>query len=332
MTTFTIRRKDKLHSTNKPSAISRTKVGVPAPIIVSQDRIIPSNDTSPSPKAYLSKRPVRGKGKNKLLGSLLGTWLLLIYFSVIVSYGIIESGTLDKIRKEHGNLIDIAARQMRFGLDQINISGLKQLRISEVLLAAEISPKGSLPTLDVAEAKNRLERLPLIKSASLRKLYPNKVVITLVEREPYAIWQNNGELYVISKDGTIIDLMQDVRFLNLPFVAGEYANKNTQSYINILESSGSLRKRIIAGSMIGGRRWNLKMDNGIQIQLPELGAGETLKRFALLEEKQKILEKDILIVDLRLPDRIVIRLSEEAAAARNEALKNKKIKGRGVRT
>ena len=263
---------------------------------------------------------------------LNGYSLLTVYFIAIVTIGIIQSGMLQDIRLHQGSVHDAVARQLGFGLEKITISGMKQLRISEVLTAANITPKGSLPFLDANEARIRLERLPLIKTASLRKLYPDQVIITIEERIPHAIWQNEGELYIIARDGTVIDLMQDERFLNLPFVVGEYANTRTDEYLSLLESAGSLKDRIVAGTLVAGRRWTLKLDNGIDIRLPEINPQEAVRKLLSLDDERKILSKDILALDMRMPDRIIVRLSEEAAAERAEKNKNKVTKGRGVQT
>jgi len=192
--------------------------------------------------------------------------------------------------------------------------------------------KVSLAFLDVNDLRERLERVPMIKSATVRKLYPNELVITLTEREAHAIWQNNGELFVIASDGTVIDLMQDERYLDLPFVVGEGANARSKDYLALIEAAGPLKSRIRAGTLVAGRRWTLKMDNGMDVRLPESGAADALARLVKLEHEQKILEKDVLAVDLRMADRVVVRLTEEAALARAEALKKKPMRGKGVDT
>ena len=95
-----------------------------------------------------------------------------------------------------------------------------------------------LPFLDVNEVRERLERVPLVSSASVRKLYPNELVIGLTERAPHALWQLNGELFIIAADGTVIDLMQDERFIGLPLVVGERANLRNNDYLDAARSRG----------------------------------------------------------------------------------------------
>ncbi|MGO4571153.1 cell division protein FtsQ/DivIB [Microvirga sp. 2TAF3] len=262
----------------------------------------------------------------------LGTGLTLGFFGAVTLVGLWQGGHLNDFIRANGEPHHALARMFGLGLEQITISGLSQMRETEVLAAAGLDAKLSLVFLDVNTVRERLEHVPLVKSATVRKLYPNELVIGLTEREPHAIWQLNGELFVIAADGTVIDLMQDARFADLPFVVGEQANSRNKDYIALLEAAGSLKSRIRAGTLVAGRRWTLKMDNGMDVSLPELGAADALARLVKLEREQKILEKDVLAIDLRMADRVVVRLTEEAASARAEALKKKPVRGKGVET
>ncbi|MCB8821347.1 cell division protein FtsQ/DivIB [Microvirga rosea] len=262
----------------------------------------------------------------------LGTFLTLGFFGAIAVTGLWQGGHLNDFIRQNGEPHHAFARMFGFGLEQITISGISQMREAEVLAAAGLDAKLSLVFLDVNDVRERLEHVPMVKSATVRKLYPNELVIGLTEREPYAIWQLKGELFVVASDGTVIDLMQDASYADLPFVVGEAANKRSKEYVALLEAAGPLKGRIRAGTLVAGRRWNLKMDNGMDVSLPELGAADAIARLVKLEREQKILEKDVLAVDLRVADRVVVRLTEEAASARADALKKKPVRGKGVET
>ena len=257
----------------------------------------------------------------------LGTGLTLGFFLVIAVYGLVAGGQYDLLRASAGEPRDVAARLLGFGLDRITISGLSQMTEREVLDIAGITPRLSLPSVGAAEIRARLEATPLVRSASVRKLFPNQIVIALVEREPYALWQKDGELNVVSADGTVIDKLRDTRFSNLPLVVGADANGRAADYIAILAAAGPLAERIRAGMLVSGRRWTLKMDNGIDVHLPEQGAVDAVQRLARLARDQKILDKDVLSIDLRIADRVVVRLSEEAAAAHAELVKKRPARG-----
>jgi cell division protein FtsQ len=120
--------------------------------------------------------------------------------------------------------------------------------------------------------------------------------------------------------------------VNLPLVVGEGANARTQDYLALLDMAGPLKARVVAGTLVSGRRWTLKIDNGIDVRLPEIGAAAAVTRLVRLEREQKILDKDVIAIDLRMSDRVVVRLTEEAMAERLDTLKKKPVRGKGVET
>lgn len=267
------------------------------------------------------------------LPRFVGSWLLAGFVAATAVAGLSAGGQITEYFEKHGRPHNVAARLVGLGIEEIAISGLIQLREGEILGAAGISPRISLPFLDVALAREGLEALPLVQSASVRKLYPDGVVISLVEREPYALWQVDGEVYVISMDGQVIDLFRpDPRYVALPLVVGEAANARLDEYFGLIDSAGPLTQRIRAGTLVAERRWTLKLDNGMDVRLPEIDPMGALQRLVDLEERHGLLEKDVIAIDLRMPDRVVVRLTEEAQAERAEKMKNQPMRGREVRT
>jgi cell division protein FtsQ len=269
---------------------------------------------------------------HRKLPRFLGTGLTLLFLALVGATGAVVGGHVEAVRGRYGEPQHALARLAGLALDQVTISGIARLSEAEVLAAAGISPKLSLAFLNVREIRDRLERLPLVKSASVRKLYPNELVITLWEREPHALWQRDGELFVIADDGTVLAPLRDPRLAHLPMVVGEDANGRTTEYLALLESAGPLKARVVAGSLVAGRRWTLKIDNGIDVRLPESGAAAALTRLAALEREQNILDKDIIAIDLRMSDRVVVRLTEEAMAARLDTIRKKPARGRAAET
>jgi cell division protein FtsQ len=252
-----------------------------------------------------------------------GTILVLASLAAIGGLGSVLGGHYDDFRAQQGDLHHIAARVVGLGVERVTIAGLLELHEREVLQAAGITPKGSLAFFDVAAARKGLEAHPLIREATIRKLYPNELSIQITEREAFALWQLNGEISIISSDGTVIDRLRDGRFAHLPLVVGPGANKRVRDYVHLLSQAGSLRGRIRGATLVSERRWTLKLDNGLDVRLPEEDADEAVRRLDRLAREQRLIDKDILAIDMRQPDRVTLRLSEEAAAARAEMLKNR---------
>ena len=264
---------------------------------------------------------------------LTGTTLVLALFAAIGCYGSVVSGRYAEFKAAYGDPRDTLARAIGLGVEKVTISGIARLPEREILRLAGITARSSLPFLGAAEVRDRLLAEPFIRSAEVRKLYPNEVAITLVEREPYALWQRDGELFVVAADGTPIDKLHDATLAGLPLVVGEFANTRAPSYVALLEAAGPLRSKIRAGMLVSGRRWTLKMENGLDIRLPEEGAAAAVARLVRLDREAGLLDKDVLAIDLRMPDRVVVRLTEEAAAARTESVKKKLQRGvKGIET
>ena len=245
--------------------------------------------------------------------------------------GLSFGGHLDTFRQVYGPAHDIAARIVGLKVGSVAVTGNRELSIDEVFAAAAIPSTASLPFLDIAAVQSRLRSLPLISEASVRKLYPDKLAIQVTERSPFALWQKDGQVSVVSADGTAIDVLHDDRFITLPHVVGQGANKRVKEYVGILLEVPELAELVRAGTLVGERRWNLKLRNGIDVKLPEDEPAKALTRLADLDRDSRLLSKDIIGVDLRNPDRITVRLSEDAAQGRYDMLDKKieKLKRRG---
>ncbi|MFN3892230.1 MAG: cell division protein FtsQ/DivIB [Beijerinckiaceae bacterium] len=253
--------------------------------------------------------------------------MVSMLFGAIFVYGANKGGGYDSFVAQNGALHEVVARGLGFGLDVITISGQRELTAPEILAFAGLSERNALPFIDVRDVRERIKSAPLIRDASVRKLYPDRLVIEVTERDAHALWQKEGEIFVISADGTPIDTIHDERFVHLPFVVGEGANLRIAEFHRILEAAGDLKSKIRAGVLVTNRRWNIKLTTGVDVKLPEIGAEAAIAALARLAREQKIIEKDLISIDMRIPGRLVARLTEEAAAARAEAKKPSNRRG-----
>jgi cell division protein FtsQ len=278
----------------------------PARVLLARERAAPR---LLSWTALFDRPPPRGLGIALAAALLLGAGLL----------GALRGGEYDAFLAREGGPGDFLARALGFDIAIVTISGQADLSEAEILARAGIGPKSSLLFLDAAQARARLEATPLVKSASVRKLYPNHLVVDLVERAPYALWQRDGRVAIVAADGAVIDEMRDQRWANLPFVVGEGANARLPEFLALVAAAGELGPRIRAGVLVAGRRWNLKMTSGVDVLLPEIDPQAAVARLVRLQRESRVLDRDVLSLDLRLPGRMFARLTEEAAAARAAA-------------
>jgi cell division protein FtsQ len=250
----------------------------------------------------------------------IGSTFAILFLLGCAGSGFVLGGHDVAFRREHGTLRDFTARAFGFGIDHIAVSGNVELQANEVIELSGLQSHASLPFLDVQALQQQLNKVPLIAEASVTKLYPDRLKIDIRERVPYALWQLDGVVNVIAADGTAIEKLSDQRFLRLPHVVGQDANLRVKDYAALVDAVPDLAPRIKAGTLVSGRRWNLKLDNGIDLRLPELGAVEALKAFAKIEKETALSQRAVLAIDLRVPDRVIVRLTEEAAASHAESV------------
>jgi len=275
--------------------------------------------------AKASRRPrPRGRDETSKLTAFLrlpglGSALAIAFLGGILYLGVSAGGQYGDFTREFGRPRDLAARALGFGVDTVTIAGQVELTEAQILNAAGVDARQSLPFLDVDEMRRKLLALPLVKNVSVRKLFPDRLVIDVVERRPYGLWQKDGAVSIIASDGAPIDALRDAKFESLPFVVGEGANQRIDDYVGLLDASGDLRGKIRAGILVSQRRWTLKMDSGVEVMLPELNPKDAIATLARLEQEARVVEKDVVSLDLRIPGKLYVRLTEEAAAAREAA-------------
>lgn len=276
-----------------------------------------------------AKAPARVQGsfKARCCEALLTLALLI----AVGLYGADKGGEYEAFVETYGNISDVVAKIAGFGIKAVTIAGERELGEEEILAAAGVNPRKSLIFLDVAEIRARLKSIPLIKEVSVTKLYPDRLMIEIEERQAYALWQDNGLVHVVAADGMPIDTYHDAHFASLPFVVGDGANQKLGDYLNILDALGDLRSRIRAGMFVSQRRWSLKVANGVEVMLPEKDPLTAIAALVSLQRDFRVLDKDILSLDMRQPGRVIARLTEEAAGAR-AALLARKTKPKGGQT
>ncbi len=261
-----------------------------------------------------------------------GAILSLAVIGLAAAGGAWLGGGYEAAARAHGAPRDALARLAGFELKAITLTGQRELAEGDILEAAQLSNRDALPFIDAAALRERLKKLPMVREAEVSKLYPDHIVISVKEREAFAYWQHGGQISVIARDGTVIDELAQETDLALPFIVGEGANRRVEQYLALAALSAELRSPARAGMLVAGRRWTLRLENGVDVKLPEDRPEEALARLVRLDREHKILNKDILSLDMRIEGRATARLSEEAHAARVEKLTRKPVKARASET
>ncbi|WP_332873792.1 cell division protein FtsQ/DivIB [Aurantimonas marina] len=220
-------------------------------------------------------------------------------------------------------VVDGIAQPLGFPIEAIDVTGNSETSEIDVLQALWQTGSQSLFSLDPAAARQALEEMPWVDRASVAKVFPDRVRITLSEHRPYAVWQKGREFVVVNREGKEIVPFTPGRFANLPVVVGTGAAAHAAALLDELEVLPELRARVKAYIRVGNRRWDLRLENSIAIELPEDDPVEALAEVARMDRENGLLSRDIAAVDMRLADRIVIKLTPDALIRRNAALKER---------
>lgn len=217
--------------------------------------------------------------------------------------------------------VKAATSRTGFAVDRINITGNKQTSEIDILDRLGLDGWTSMIGFDADQARVAVAELPWVKTASVRKTYPNSIDIDIVEREPFAIWQHGSQLALIERSGNSITPFVGGGQPALPLVIGFGAAEKAADFVDKIKGVPELSSRVKAYIRVAERRWDLRLENGITVKLPETGVDAALAEVLRLDREQGLLSRDIASVDMRIEDRLVIQLTPEAVTRREAALK-----------
>ncbi len=210
-------------------------------------------------------------------------------------------------------LIDISA-DLGFTVDRVLADGRKETTSSQILSTVGVRLGEPIFVVDLIAVRDRLLTLPWVATATIERRLPDTLYVRITEAQPLALWQKQQRLHLLGTDGDVIDGAPIERFANLLVVVGPDAPKHAAALLDMLGTQPELRKRVTAAIRVGGRRWNLRLDNGIDVQLPEENVVAAWSQLAGLERDYGILGRDLAVIDLRRPDQLLVRLAPSAVA------------------
>lgn len=241
-------------------------------------------------------------------------------------FGVVKGGHLTEVTTALSDARNAVANAAGFRIVGVAINGRKQLTQDEILAIGGVNGRSSLLFLDAAVVRDKLMASPWIADATVLKFYPGSLQIDIAERQPFALWQEDGRVSVIAEDGAVLESYVAKRFAGLPLIVGKGAETRAKDFLALLDRYPQVQPLVRAAVFVGERRWNLRLKNGLDIRLPEQDVGRALAMLSKLDKEDRLFTRDITAVDARLPDRVIVRLSEDAAKAREELFKDKKTK------
>ncbi|WP_062204568.1 cell division protein FtsQ/DivIB [Aureimonas sp. AU12] len=221
------------------------------------------------------------------------------------------------------SVVDFVAEPLGLSIDSVDVTGFSETSEIDLLQTLWMTGAQTLPALDVDAARQAIEAMPWIESATIVKEYPNRVRIAVVEKQPFALWQRDKDLWIVDHEGKEIVPYATTRFTDLPFVVGPGAAREASDILDKMALVPELDTRVKAYVRVGDRRWDLRLDNGVVVRLPELEPIEAAAAVMRLDRAEGLLSREIVSVDMRIEDRVVVKLTAAAKERRDKALKER---------
>ena len=231
---------------------------------------------------------------------IIGTFAFLIFI------GLWLGGFLPAIRNSLNNWKIDRLMAAGFVVEQIDVMGEGRLNERDIRLAAQIQKGSYFFGVDLDEARDRTESLPWVDRAVVRRLWPNRIVVQVVETTPYALWQNDGQLHLLSDSGDLIVPVEATASIpaGLKTYIGADAPAAAQSIEAVLEPYGEIWSRVESLVLFPSGRWDLHLRNEVVVRLPIESVDVAVQRLAKLDRETFVFSRDIATIDLRLSDRI----------------------------
>lgn len=200
-----------------------------------------------------------------------------------------------------------------FKIDDIVITGRDKTAKQDILNALQLSRETNILNLDLHDLQQKVEQLPWVRHAVVkRRFFPNIIQIDIRERQMQSIWQLDHKFRPIDGEGNVIeaDYTPDHPIL---LIVGEGAPENITALMKSITDDQNIFQRIKVANYISGRRWNIVLDNvenGITVKLPEKHIDEAWKKLLKLNTTQGLLKRKLTIIDLRFPNKVIVKLGK----------------------
>lgn len=203
-----------------------------------------------------------------------------------------------------------------FEVRNVEVTGLRHMQRLPVYTAALDGASTSMLLVDLDDVRRRLLLLPWVREASVGRRLPDTLSIDVTERTPFAIWQLHGQHRLVDSEGAVLPAPDLSRFASLPIVVGDGANTEAAKLMRLLGGYPAVGKHVAAAVWVGERRWDLKLKSGETLALPDdyAEARAALDNFVRIDRDSGLVAKGFSRFDMRLADRLTVRLttSEEA--------------------
>lgn len=257
------------------------------------------------PKKLVARLPVEQAQANRL-----AAWLFGLFAVAITGVALVALDIPSKVWLATGEAVGNAG----FRVKSVDVKGLNKMDPKPVYQIALDQKTTAMPLVDVAAIRDKLLAFGWVKDARVSRRFPDTLVIDIVERSPAAIWQDSTRLNLIDKQGVVLDRVPVADMPDLPLLVGPGANLHAVQLQQLLDAAPSLKAQLVSATWVGARRWDLVMQSGETIMLPEGqdDAKTALTKFAKMDKESGLVGKGMLRFDLRIPGKMTVRLPRQA--------------------
>jgi cell division protein FtsQ len=217
-----------------------------------------------------------------------------------------QSGSFKKISDWVSTQTLAYSKRAGFKVNDILVTGRVHIPAEELL--AHFSIKQNMPIFGVSilDAQKSLAGISWVKSVSVSRRLPDQILVELTERTPAALWQYQKKISVIDQEGAVLTSDNLDVWQKLPLVVGEDAPQHVAELLTLLQAEPAVAKILTAAVRVEGRRWDLRLNNGIAVKLPERDMELALRQLVTLDETKHLLGRDIVAIDMRQPEKIMV--------------------------
>jgi cell division protein FtsQ len=194
-------------------------------------------------------------------------------------------------------------------IENVMVTGRHLTHSKEILAALDLPENKAMLLFDPTAAQERVASLPWVKTAQISRQFPNTIQIDLVEHKPIALWQHAGEIHLVDAQGDVIPAEDWQGFHGLPLLVGEHANKKGTQLLASLVDYPELLEEMKSAILVGNRRWDIQLKSDITLKLPQRNPLIAWQQLADYQHLYHLLDAQIVSVDMRLADRLIVKTS-----------------------
>lgn len=194
-------------------------------------------------------------------------------------------------------------------VQSIYLEGRNRTSMQDVESALGIRQGFPILRVDLDAARDRLEKIDSVRFAAVERALPDALYIRIAEREPVALWQHNGKLAPVDDNGVVMRGIDADPYRHLPLIVGAGAPQHISELLELLGSEPELAQHFAAAIRVGGRRWNIRLENGMEVMLPEREPAAAWHQLAELQASQQLLDRAVKVIDLRMEGRLFITVA-----------------------